>query len=94
MLNIYLPPQIYPTLSHTYLKKLSKGNSAKSCLAEKIEKEIQNIGETVKAVQKSPCAEEKCLVCGAFLTEKEATENPEPICDNCYERGEVEDTSP
>jgi len=45
----------------------AKGNSAEdtstppacSLQAEKIEKAIQNIGETVKAVQKSACAEEK-----------------------------------
>ncbi len=36
---------------------------------------------------------EKCLCCGAVLTEQEVTENPEPI-NRCYEKGETEDTSP
>ena len=33
-----------------------------------------------------------CLVCGLKLTEKEATENPEPICDTCYKVGEIGET--
>ena len=30
-----------------------------------------------------------CLVCGLTLTPKEATQNPELICDICYSIGEV-----
>jgi hypothetical protein len=30
----------------------------------------------------------ECLICGSLLTEKEAAENPEPICDECYKIGE------
>jgi hypothetical protein len=37
-----------------------------------------------------PKKQEKCLCCGLTLTDKEATENPEKICDACYEVGNDE----
>ena len=33
-----------------------------------------------------------CILCGGSLTPNERN-NPEPICDGCYELAEVEDTS-
>ena len=33
----------------------------------------------------------RCLCCNLPLTEKELSENPEQICDQCYEIGDVKD---